>query len=54
MNWRANTTTLIGMTPNIQINWEEDSGDRVSFPIGLGSIGMIKIGTLPVRWGIGV
>jgi hypothetical protein len=26
----------IGMGPTISINWEKDSGDRVTFPIGLG------------------
>jgi len=54
INWRLNDTQLIGMTPNIQINWNADSGDRLSFPIGLGTIGMFRIGRLPIRWGVEV
>ena len=53
INWKATPTQLIGMTPNISINWEADGGfdDKVSFPIGLGTIGLFKAGKLPVRWG---
>ena len=53
INWKATPTTLIGMTPNISINWEAEGGfdDKVSFPIGLGMIGLFKLGKLPVRWG---
>jgi len=52
LNWRMNETQLIGMTPNIRINWKaDDSDDRVSLPIGLGTIGLFKIGRLPGRWG---
>ena len=49
-----NPVQLIGMTPNIRINWKADEGERVSFPIGLGTIGLFKIGRLPVRWGVEV
>jgi hypothetical protein len=55
INWRMNDTQLIGMTPNIRINWKADENDdKVSFPIGLGTIGMFKIGRLPIRWGVEV
>ena len=40
------------MTPNIQIDWNADSDNRVSFPIGIGTIGMFRIGRLPIRWGV--
>jgi hypothetical protein len=51
-NWRLNETALIGMTPNISIDWTAKSGNRISVPIGLGYIDIIKIGKLPVRVGI--
>lgn len=53
LNWKMNSIQLVGMTPNILINWKADNfKDAVSLPIGLGTIGMFKIGKLPVRWGI--
>lgn len=54
INWKKNATQLIGMTPNIQIDWNKDGSDRFSVPIGLGTIGMFKWGKTPVRWGIEV
>ena len=54
INWRLNATQLIGMTPNLRINWKADDDNKVSFPIGLGTIGLFKMGRLPVRWGIEV
>ena len=52
INWRKNATTLIGMTPNIQIDWKRSGKDRFSVPIGLGVIGLFKWGSTPVRWGV--
>jgi len=52
INYKAGATGLIGMTPNIQIDWEKDGKDRFTVPVGLGYIGMTKIGPMPVRWGI--
>jgi hypothetical protein len=42
------------MTPNISINWKGDGDffDKMAFPVGLGTIGLVKIGKLPIRWGI--
>ena len=54
INWKMNATQLIGMTPNIRVNWNADSGERLSLPVGIGTIGMFKIGRLPVRWGVEV
>lgn len=54
LNWKLNDTQLIGMTPNIKINWYADDDDKVSFPVGLGTIGMFKVGKVPVRWGVEV
>lgn len=54
INWKATPTQLIGMTPNISINWNGDGDffDKMALPIGLGTIGLVKIGKLPIRWGI--
>ncbi len=42
------------MTPNIRINWHAKGSEKFSIPIGLGTIGMMKIGRMPVRWGVEV
>ena len=52
INWRQNSTRLIGMTPNIRINWKESGSDKYSVPIGLGSIDIFRWGKVPVRWGV--
>ena len=54
INYKLNATQLIGMTPNIQIDWEKDGSDRFSIPIGIGTIGFFKAGKTPVRWGVEV
>lgn len=51
LNYRLSPTALVGMTPNIQIDWEKEGSDRFTVPVGLGYIGMFKIGQMPVRWG---
>jgi len=52
VNWKVSPTALIGMTPNIQIDWEKSGSDRFSVPIGLGYIGLSRWGKTPVRWGV--
>lgn len=52
LNYRLNATDLLGMTPNIQIDWTKDGKDRFSVPIGLGYISMFRMGNVPVRWGV--
>lgn len=52
INWRKTPTTLIGMTPNIQIDWTKDGSDRFTVPIGLGYIGFFRWGNTPVRFGV--
>jgi len=52
INWKKDATTLIGMTPNIQIDWTKSGSDRFSVPIGIGTIGLFRWGKTPVRWGI--
>lgn len=52
INWKKDATTLIGMTPNIQIDWEKSGSDRFTIPVGLGTIGFVRWGQIPVRWGL--
>ncbi len=52
INWKATPTQLIGMTPNIRIDWKKSGSDRFSVPIGLGTIGLFRWGNVPIRWGI--
>lgn len=52
INWKRNATQLIGMTPNIQIDWKKSGSDRFSVPIGIGNIGLFRWGKTPVRWGV--
>lgn len=54
INWRKDKITLIGMTPNIVIDWKKEGSDRFSVPIGLGTIGFWLWGNTPVRWGFEV
>jgi hypothetical protein len=51
-NYKWDPLTLVGMTPNIRINWEADEGEKISFPVGLGIIKTAQIGKVPMRYGI--
>ncbi len=44
-------TTSIGASPNIIANWEEDSDNAFSVPIGIGASKTLQFGKLPVRIG---
>ena len=52
LRYRLTPTTNIGFGPNIRINWEEDSNNRWSIPVGLGGDTLIKLGPLPVKVGL--
>ncbi|MGX5217305.1 hypothetical protein ACVTMO_01420 [Pseudomonas segetis] len=52
LNYRLSGTELVGMTPNVRVNWKADSGEKVNFPIGLGYSNVIKINKLPVRFAV--
>lgn len=39
----------LGMGPTVSIDWEADSGDQVTFPIGLGVTKTTRWGTTPVK-----
>ncbi|MDH3684672.1 MAG: hypothetical protein OEP95_00520 [Myxococcales bacterium] len=50
--YSLNETTSIGAGPNIIINWEADSDERYTVPIGLGINKTFQIGKVPVRVGL--
>jgi hypothetical protein len=39
----------VGFTPNILINWRADSGNQVTFPLGLGVGRTFKLGGVPIQ-----
>ncbi len=47
-----NETTSIGAGPNILINWEQNSDNRYTVPVGFGINRTFQFGKLPVRIGI--
>ena len=47
-----NATTSMGMSPNIIADWNQDSNDRWTVPIGLGLSRTIQFGKVPVRFGL--
>ena len=49
--YSINPTTSIGAAPNIIIDWEQDSGNDVTLPLGIGINKTINIGKVPVRFG---
>jgi hypothetical protein len=49
--YSLNPTTSIGAAPNIIGNWEQDSGNKFTVPVGLGINKTFQIGKVPVRFG---
>jgi len=47
-------TLSIGAAPNIIIDWEQSSGNRLTLPIGMGINKTINIGKVPVRFALEV
>ena len=39
----------LGMGPTISVDWEADSGDKLTLPIGLGITKTIRIGRIPMK-----
>jgi len=50
--YSINETTSIGAAPNIIANWQQDSGDVWTVPIGIGINKTIQMGKIPVRIGV--
>ena len=51
VQYRVGPTTSIGVSPNIIANWEQDSDNRFSVPIGIGINKTFQFGQIPVRIG---
>jgi hypothetical protein len=49
--YALNPTTSIGAGPTITANWEQNSENRWSVPVGIGVNKTINIGKVPVRFG---
>ncbi len=45
-------TTAIGVAPNIIANWEQDSENVFTVPIGIGISKTLQFGKIPVRFGL--
>jgi hypothetical protein len=39
----------IGMGPTVVVDWEADSGNKLTFPIGLGITKTVRWGKMPVK-----
>jgi len=52
--YSINSTTSIGAAPNVIMNWEEDSDNFLTLPIGTGINKTFNFGKLPVRFGFEV
>ncbi|HZN50155.1 MAG TPA: hypothetical protein VFD81_05955, partial [Methylomirabilota bacterium] len=39
----------VGMSPNIQVNWKAEPGNKLTLPIGFGAGKLFKIGKLPLK-----
>jgi hypothetical protein len=52
LQYRLTPNTNIGMSPNIQMNWDADSGEKLRLPVGLGGSTLIFLGPLPVKIGL--
>jgi len=52
IRYRLSPETNIGIAPNIRYDWDAESGERLSLPVGLGVDTLTSIGPLPVKIGI--
>ena len=52
LRYRLTPTLQLGMSPNIQVNWQADGGDKYTVPIGLGFDWTTSIGKMPFRFGM--
>ena len=52
LRYRLSSKTNIGFGPNIQANWDADSDNRWTVPVGLGGDTLVKLGPLPVKIGL--
>ena len=50
--WGLSDTMSIGAGPNVIINWEQDSDNRYTVPVGMGINKTFQFGKIPVRIGV--
>ena len=50
--WSLNETTSIGAGPNIIANWEQDSDNTWTVPVGIGVSKTFQVGKIPIRVGL--
>lgn len=50
--YSINDTTSIGASPNIIANWEQNSDNAFTVPIGIGISKTVRFGKVPVRFGV--
>lgn len=50
--YRLTPETNMGMGPNIQVNWDADSGEKLRLPVGLGGNTLTFLGPLPIKMGL--
>lgn len=50
--YSVSDTSAIGASPNIIMNWEAESGDEFTVPIGIGYSTTKQFGKVPVRFGL--
>ena len=49
--YSIDSTTAIGAAPNVIINWEQDSDNFLTLPVGIGISKTLQFGKLPIRVG---
>ncbi len=52
--WSLDETTSIGAAPNIIIDWEQDSDNAFTVPVGIGINKTVQVGKVPIRFGFEV
>ena len=50
--WSIDETTAIGAGPNVIANWEQDSDNTWTVPVGIGVSKTLQFGKVPVRFGL--
>lgn len=48
--YRLSSTMQIGMEPKATMEWKEESGNRLIFPVGLGFGDIFNLGKIPIQW----
>jgi hypothetical protein len=50
--YSLNPTLSIGAAPNIILDYTQESGNKVTLPLGIGLVKTVSLGKLPVRVGV--